>query len=106
MAETFLNKKLIYKQGLTFETVEKLEALHRALEDVIESPSSYEDAVFEIEQLEFKMQELWGFTQDRNYHAHWLRIKGCTCPKLDNKDRLGTPYRVLSKDCPWHGKGE
>jgi len=60
--------------------------------------------VNKLEQTEFKMQELFGFKQDRNYHRYWLHSPGCTCPKLDNQDNYGTKYRIIDLDCPVHGE--
>ena len=54
--------------------------------------------------LEFKMQRLWGLKEDEKYHTYWMMPKQCTCPKVDNLDRLGHG-RIISEDCPLHGKG-
>jgi len=57
-----------------------------------------------LEKIEYKMQELFGFKINRNYHRYWLQIPTCTCPKLDNKDNYGTQYRIYNIDCPAHGE--
>lgn len=56
-----------------------------------------------IEPLEFKLQELWGFNKDANYHRFWFEINSCTCPKMDNIDDLGTGYRHINTQCMIHG---
>lgn len=82
-----------------------LTALHRLMDEITENPrlDKYEANQF-IEDIEFTMQGLWGFTRDRDFHIHWLRLKGCTCPKLDNHDLMGAPYRITMADCPHHTK--
>ena len=102
-----LNRELVKKQNLSAEDVAALEKLHEWLDDVVSNPRNYTYPVALIEEIEFQMQRLWKFEENITMHTHWLRIKGCTCPRLDNMERRGTPYRVTMGDCPWHGfKGE
>jgi len=53
--------------------------------------------------LEFKLQELWGFKKDKNYHRLWMEHDKCTCPKLDNLDDIGTGMRHINTECIIHG---
>ena len=54
-----------------------------------------------LTELEFQLQRLWGFKEDKNYHRFWETPK-CTCPKMDNKDDY--PYRQhIDGNCPLHG---
>lgn len=80
-----------------------LTALHRLMDEVVDSPrlDKYEANQF-IEDIEYTMQGLWGFTRDRDFHIHWLRRAGCTCPKMDNHALMGAPYRIVMADCPHH----
>lgn len=80
-----------------------LTALHRLMDEVVDSPrlDKYEANQF-IEDIEHTMQGLWGFTRDRDFHIHWLRRAGCTCPELDNHDLMGAPYRYIKESCPHH----
>ena len=57
----------------------------------------------QIESIEFKLQGLWGFPLDRNYHK-WFNVPKCSCPKIDNLERLGTEYRIFEEGCPVHGE--
>jgi hypothetical protein len=66
--------------------------------------SELKELAYTIENIEFMMQEAWGFPKDSNYHTHWFELPKCICPKMDNKDSYGTPYRVIRVDCPVHGK--
>lgn len=58
-----------------------------------------------LEQLEFRMQEEWGFDRDANKHTWWLKPKKCTCPKMDNTDPVYFGGgKIISADCPVHGE--
>ena len=56
-----------------------------------------------IENVEFQLQEAWGFGRNVNFHSYWYRVPHCTCPKLDNKDSFGTAIRHINENCPVHG---
>lgn len=80
-----------------------LTALHRLMDEVVDKPRTEKyDPNQLIEDIEHTMQGLWGFTRDRDFHIHWLRRAGCTCPKMDNHDLMGAPYRIVAADCPHH----
>lgn len=99
-----LNKALIEKQKLTQEDVELLKYLHEAMKHIVSNPDDYGNPVEKIEKLEYEMQKAWKFKEDRDFHTHWMRIKGCTCnARLDNMERIGTPYRIIDAACMWHG---
>lgn len=55
-----------------------------------------------LQYCEYKLQEVWCVKEDKNYHTYWMAPKACTCPKMDNMDRLGFG-RIISGDCPLHG---
>ena len=57
----------------------------------------------ELENIEYKMQEIFGFPQNRKFHRYWLKIPTCICPKLDNYEYYGTQFRLTTNDCPIHG---
>ena len=59
----------------------------------------------EIKEIEFKLQEAWGFKQDSKYHRYWYDQPLCTCPKMDNKELVGTEHRLIDYRCPVHGDG-
>lgn len=52
--------------------------------------------------LEAQQQRLWNFKVDKRYN-HFFDFPGCTCPKLDNAERVGTDYTITAHDCPLHG---
>lgn len=98
-----LNNSLLIQQGVTEEQEKRLVALHNELHTVLENPFIYDDPVKLVEEIEYDLQENWNFNLDKNKHSHWYRLKGCTCPKLDNKSYWGTKYRITDPDCMWHG---
>lgn len=100
--KTLINDELVKDRGISSEDVLEIERLHAELNDVVDYPEKYEDPVSRIHNIELKLQKLWGFEESSDYHTHWLRINGCVCPKMDNRDLLGLPLRVYSGDCPWH----
>jgi len=61
--------------------------------------TSYAERITEIE---FKLQDAWGFPRNNYYHRFW-DLPGCKCPKMDNDDRWPTGMYVYSGDCPIHG---
>ena len=107
----FLNSRLVQRQGLNQDVVLDILACHAALDDIIEECAAtpleqwVDSAPKRIEEIEFEMQRLWGFTQDANYHTHWMRIPGCACPKIDNTDPMYYGAgKIISGGCPVHGR--
>ena len=103
-----LNPKLVNQQQLTDEDIDKLEMLHHikkcmhsiSIEDLPIPPKGYVKA---MEDLEYQMQELWGFERNSAYHQHWFRDPKCSCPTLDNLDLIGIDRRIKSLSCNLHG---
>ena len=60
----------------------------------------------DIQEEEFKLQAYWGFAVDANYHSHWIGMPHCTCPILDNEDRVGSGMNVYNANCPYHGSNK
>ncbi len=103
MERFHVNEKFADKQGISEENRNLLEELYILLEDILFHPEQYDNPVERIEDIEFRMQYLWKFEKDPTRHRYWLDIKGCECPKIDNYERIGTPYRIIVTSCPWHG---
>jgi hypothetical protein len=99
-----LNEALLKKQCVTEDEEFGLLNAYAELKDLLENPELYENPVQMIEELEFELQELWHFPQDRNYHRYWKRIKGCCCPSHDNEDPMYFGRRITVSDCPYHWK--
>jgi len=107
-----INKKLAKKQKLSPETIGEILLLHDK-RDEIEAGMKEMDpvkhkAILKIMFLnwranEYKLQELWGFEKNANYHQDYL-LPHCTCPKMDNQDYLGTNMRWTTEGCIYHGR--
>lgn len=103
-----LNQALIDKNKVTPEKVEKIKELHLRKWDIfsqmeVETAKDILKAYAKlVETIEYELQSLWGFKKDKNYHE-WFKVPQCQCPKVDNSERVGTPYPIYNKSCPIHG---
>lgn len=103
----YLNSMLLYRQNAwpRLEELKELHSLKLLMYELIEEST---DRLFirsiakDIEQIEYKLQEVWGFDIDSKYHIFWEYPK-CTCPKLDNRDRYPNGYYIIDVHCPLHG---
>ena len=60
------------------------------------------ELAMDLQEVEFHLQELWGFPRDARFHKFWDYPK-CTCPKVDNEDNYPTGFYIIDKECPLHG---
>ena len=105
-----LNQNLVARNNVSYTAQLQLCELYDELEALIEegnATSSVEEnrrIANEIEQLEFKLQELWGFGRSQMHHRYWSRLDMCLCnaDSLDNSDDRGY-RRTVRLDCPIHG---
>lgn len=97
------SKELMNKQNLPTYKRESLEFIYKEMTMVLNRPELYEDPVQHVEALEYSMQIMWGFSPYSDYHSYWNKIKGCTCPQMDNYELVGNGRRYISGDCPFHG---
>lgn len=101
-----VNKDLAKQQGIPEAGIIAIGVLHKALDRILARPlyyyDSYQLALEEVERLEYTLQGLWGFPQDRAYHQYWWKMKGCECPDMNNYDALGTGRRYYNGECPVH----
>lgn len=106
----YLNPGLVDKQNLTDSEIAALKTTHRlryelfAIAANMKSPEALKALAKFFSKLESEQQRLWHFDVDENYYR-FFDFPGCTCPKMDNAERLGTPYHIISMDCPIHGEG-
>jgi len=106
-----LNQKLLKKNKVTEAQEEKLYKLYEELDNIFKQDktldaSNKEQAktlVLELENLEFELQKNWNFPQSVNFHTYWSKLSNCSCPKLDNQERIGTGQRITVGDCIYHG---
>jgi hypothetical protein len=107
-----INMDLAMGRNLSEITVKLIEQNHEAIEHMFKgidqhvSELGYKGVVDYIEIIEYRLQYLWGFPMDKNYHKYWFEVPGCTCPKLDNHDMIGSSRAVFNMTCPFHGIGD
>ncbi|MHA1691362.1 MAG: hypothetical protein ACTSU7_06970 [Candidatus Heimdallarchaeaceae archaeon] len=103
-----LNPRLIEARDIPDSTVSEIIALHNIKNSIffvaehVDNVELLRSLAKEVTELEFEMQELWGFPQDQNFHE-WYTFPKCSCPKMDNADARGTKYGITSGDCLIHG---
>lgn len=111
---TILNPALLESQGITAEGKQRLEALHKRMNDLVMRPwpkdgDEKADAQLaaDIEALEYEMQVEWGFKRRADMHTHWRRAPGCSCPSFVNHALFtnGAFARVVNPTCRYHGTG-
>lgn len=104
-----INLDLAESRGLPASSIGKIETL-QAQRDLLMSemaaamdgdPSIRKSMLESFRKNELALQEAWEFPIDlhRAFIAE-LRISGCCCPFMDNKD--SPEYRYIHKQCKWH----
>lgn len=105
-----LNPHLVKKQNLSQDDVNKVLRLHKdkfflfqQFNDVPTlSVDEVHELVLEVEDLEFFMQEAWGFPQSRDHHTHWMEVPFCSCS--NNHQPFGGAKRY-DPECIVHVEG-
>lgn len=104
-----LNQNLVARNGVSPSSQLELCTLYDKLETILLSSkgelltrADYDIISEQITELEFELQRLWGFPQDKEFHKYWLSVGHCECPPLDNLERLGYG-RIINLGCPVHG---
>jgi hypothetical protein len=103
-----LNGYLAERQAITKEQLIKLKELHidrHLIEQQLEQAHRVEDIQMlfkEWTRLQFRLQENWNFPKNADFHPSH-RLPHCSCgATMDNDERLGTPFRVVTIGCPIH----
>lgn len=103
----FFNKPLAESRGLSEEDMKAMQKVYEFLYQILHRPSMHcqspQEALAVLEGLEYTLQLFWKFPVDKNYHSYWFDLNGCSCPKVDNRERSGTSYKIITCDCPYHG---
>ena len=104
-----LNQNLIARNGVSIAAQLELCALYDKLEALLLSSkgelltrADYDVISEQVTELEFELQRLWKFPQNKEFHKYWLSVGHCECPNLDNLERLGYG-RIINLGCPVHG---
>ena len=89
------NPELVKQMGVSDENVRRINVIHDELEAYLNETDEYlmeidRSRLFKhISDLEFTLQRLWGFTEDRRYHTWRDRMR----KRLREVDYLGRTWR-------------
>jgi hypothetical protein len=101
-----VNDKLLKKQGVE-NNLELILELHKIRSQIFDTMAATTNMTVArmldrlCQEIEFELQDAWKFPRDARHHRFWLRPH-CTCPQMDNAERAGTGYCIISNDCPLH----
>ena len=101
----YINSHLLDKQN-AWKKLNAIKKLHVEKMKLFEKMETCKESELpgyakNIEDVEFKLQKAWGFTQDKDFHR-WFDVPRCTCDKMDNEDFYGTKFRSYNLNCPVH----
>lgn len=103
----WLNKNLVDRQN-AWKKLDEIAELHhfkKAIYNILEETKDrklMKSLALDLREIEFKLQETWGFPLDANFHRFWDYPK-CECPKIDNYDAY--PHlQYINNNCPLHGE--
>lgn len=98
--------RLISEQNISEQEEIALTVIHRRLSEFLNDPSRVDPELAQgiVTAFEYVLQAVWKFPLDNSYHRYGIDLNGCTCPHLDNLDRVGrTNTRICNFDCKFHG---
>ena len=114
-----LNKKLIAEQKLVQSEIDNIMRLHYALQEVFDlmeemDPSDGQYVVDQlhrmalvVESIEYNLQRVWKFPQDKTRHTWWNRAPHCICKATAKGfEMVGFKGCVVNNKCPVHGEIE
>lgn len=106
---TRLNGNLAIRQNVTDEQLDALKLSHqlrhklfKMAKAVLDQPLKLKMLANVFDALETEQQKLWNFETNPNMHM-FFTFPGCACPVMDNRERFGTPYKIINDNCPIHG---
>lgn len=89
------NPDLVKQMGVSDENVRRINFIHNLLDTLLNEDDDYltnvdrPDMFKHISDLEFSLQRLWGFSEDRRYHTWRERMR----KRLREIDYLGKTWR-------------
>lgn len=105
--KSLINKHLIVQRNIQDEQLKRIVELHELKLEIYDSISSEEQKLNlyadKLTDVEYQLQDAWGFPRDRNYHRFWESCK--SCPVMDNEDRHPHGPYIVNVSCPLHGGG-
>ena len=107
-----LNQNLVARNNVSpkaqtqlCELYDELDALLLSSKGALLTRADYDIISDKVTELEFELQRLWGFPQDKEFHKYWLSVGHCECNTIDNLERLGYG-RISNLGCPVHGTSQ
>jgi hypothetical protein len=112
-----LNPGLAISQGISVQDIEVITKLHNYLNEIISFSNETEikdtktlrSIGRHVQDIEFAMQDFWGFGRSSAHHTHWGKIKHCSCLKNKTSPYLDSNWgkeKSRSSNCPVHGVHE
>ena len=107
MVAHLLNANLVQKQSVSSENLKKIIKLHQDRYEIFHlmnamdpetDKEELQECYKELTELEFNLQELWGFEKDKMYHRFWNQPH-CSCPSMDNDESYPYGPYYISKGC-------
>jgi len=103
-----LNPRLVIKQGIGQLEISKLSVLHDVAEKLKSDRGSTDVDVeymaklgHDMQEVEFMMQEQWGFEKDYRHHTHGYHLKGCECAYISGHEAVAGAQKY-SACCAYH----
>ena len=109
---SYLNPAFVKERGVDDKTLDEIKVIHVTIQSVFEKIKKETNIeklrclAGMITELDFKLQEAWGFEKDARFHTWWYRAPKCLCGTMDNREALGTGYQHINVSCPLHGVSE
>jgi hypothetical protein len=108
-----LNSQLAVNQGISVQDIEVLNKLHIYLENVlmfskkidVSNKSTLQDIGNHVENIEYIMQDFWGFNRSSAHHTHWTKITHCNCERNNTNPYQDVNWgkeKVRDLKCPVH----
>lgn len=89
------NPELVKQMGVSDENVRRINVIHDELDACLNETDEYLTEIDRVQllkhisDLEFSLQRIWGFTEDRRYHTWRERMR----KRLREVDHLGKTWR-------------
>ena len=56
-----------------------------------------------VDDIDFELQDYWGFKRDKDYHTWWFQMPKCSCSIDENWGLVGSSERSIDDLCVFHG---
>lgn len=97
--------RLIVEQNISEQEEIALSVIHHRMAEFLNNPDRVDPELAQgiVTGFEYVLQAVWKFPLDNSYHRYGNNLNGCTCPQLDNLERVGrTNTRLVNPECKFH----